>query len=79
MKGRRRPPPPPPTYITLFHDSLLDMRKWKWLLYRHSVKYTSYPAVKKDHQKAKADENNQSHEQKSAHHGEVILSRTEHI
>ena len=32
--------------------------------------------MKKDHQKAKADENNQSHQQKSAHHGEVILSRT---
>ena len=52
---------------------------WKWLLCRHSVKYTSYPAVKKDHQKAKADENNQSHKQKSTHHGEVILSRKEHI
>lgn len=38
----------------------------------------TYPVVKEDHQKAKADEDYQRHKQKSSHHGEVILS-TENI
>lgn len=46
---------------------------------RQIVQYTAYPVVEKDHQKAKAEENNQSHEQKSTHHSEVILLRTDHI
>lgn len=34
----------------------------------------TYPAVKENHQKAKANEDNQCHKQETSHHGEVILS-----
>ena len=34
----------------------------------------TYPAVKENHQKAKAEEDNQCHKQETSHHGEVILS-----
>lgn len=37
----------------------------------------AYPVVKEDHQKAEADEDYQRHKQKSSHHGEVILSKTQ--
>jgi len=32
--------------------------------------------VKEDHQKPKADEDNECHKQDSSHHGEVILPTT---
>ena len=39
-----------------------------------SLNSGTYPAVKENHQKAKADEDNQCHKQETSHHGEVILS-----
>ena len=46
-------------------------------VFEHST--CTYPVVKEDHQKAKADEDNQCHKQNTSHHGEVILQSTQNI
>ena len=35
----------------------------------------SYPIVEEDSKETKAQENNQSHKQESAHHGEIVLQK----
>ena len=41
----------------------------------NSLYYNTYSVMEEDHQKSKADEDNQGYKQDSSHHGEVILIR----
>lgn len=62
--------------LHIIQNGLLLLLYWtiKNLFGVISLDSGTYPAVKENHQKAKANEDNQCHKQETSHHGEVILS-----
>ena len=49
------------------------------MFYETKKRLNTYPAIKEDCQDSEAKQNNQSNEQKSTHHGEVILEEIDQI